>query len=235
MDIYSKMSPNDIPMYTIGDAAQYLRIPKPTIRSWIIGRSYPVKEGKKFFEPLIKPAGKEDDTNLLSFTNLIELHVLDSIRRKYGLAMNKIRQALEYVLNFGVMEHPLANKTFETDGVGLFVTEFGKLISASSSGQMEMREMIKIYLKRIERDESGIASRLYPFTRNRRTKNEPRLIVIDPKISFGRPVLTGTGIPIDSVVERFNAGEKLESISCDFKCKSEFIEEAIRYTRPQAA
>jgi len=235
MDLYSKKSPNDIPAYTIPNAAQYLRIPISTIRSWVLGRSYSVKAGKNFFKPVIELAGKDGNTNLLSFTNLIELHVLDSIRRKHGLALDKIRQALEYVVKINDKEHPLAFMFFETDGLDLFVTEFGKLISASRSGQIEIREMIQIYLQRIDRDESGFAAKLYPFTRNTRSKNEPKLVVIDPRISFGRPVLTGTGIPIDSITERFYAGENLQSIAHDFKCSEEVIEEAIRCVRPQAA
>jgi len=37
---------------------------------------------------------------------------------------------------------------------------------------------------------TGVVARLYPFTR-KRTPDEPKVIVIDPRISFGRPRYTG--------------------------------------------
>jgi hypothetical protein len=41
-DIYGGKNPRDIPNYSIGDAAHYLKIPAATIRSWTVGRNYPV-------------------------------------------------------------------------------------------------------------------------------------------------------------------------------------------------
>lgn len=68
-DLYGGKDPRDIPTYSIGDAARYLRIPRPTIRSWTVGYHYPVKDGANLFRPLIEiPQSKP---YLLSFTNLI--------------------------------------------------------------------------------------------------------------------------------------------------------------------
>ena len=73
IDIYGGQDPRDIPSYSIGDAARYLRIPPGTIRSWTMGRNYLVTDGEKFFQPLIPI--KKQKPRLLSFTNLIEIHI----------------------------------------------------------------------------------------------------------------------------------------------------------------
>ena len=44
-DLYGGLDPRNIPAYSIGDAARYLRIPSSTIRSWTVGHSYQIKDG----------------------------------------------------------------------------------------------------------------------------------------------------------------------------------------------
>lgn len=92
---------------------------------------------------------------------------------------------------------------------------------------MAMREVLQAHLQRIERDPSGLVIRLYPFTRKRQL-DEPKLISIDPRISFGKPVLNGTGIPTVILAERYKAGESMEELARDYDRPRMEIEEAIR-------
>jgi len=90
---------------------------------------------------------------------------------------------------------------------------------------MESRKPLT--LRRIERDREGFAVRLYPFTSTRHT-DEPKLVVIDPHISFGRPVLVGTGIATAVIAERYKAGESVDELMDDYGRGRLEIEEAIR-------
>ena len=72
----------ELPSYGISEAAHYLRIPVTTVRSWIVGRKYPTHEGPRFFEPVIEIP--EHTVRLLSFVNLIEIPVLDALRRDHS-------------------------------------------------------------------------------------------------------------------------------------------------------
>jgi len=90
-----------------------------------------------------------------------------------------------------------------------------------------MRQLLEAYLKRIERDPRGVPIRLFPFTR-KRDSEEPRAIVIDPRVSFGRPVLAGTGIRTATVAERYKAGESIDQLAADYECQPLEIEEAVR-------
>ena len=97
-----------------------------------------------------------------------------------------------------------------------------------------MREVIQAYLRRIERDPEGVPIRLYPFTRKRELE-EPRAIVIDPFVSFGRAVLAGTGISTAVIAERFKAGEAIEALAGDYGRSILEIQEAIRCELPLEA
>lgn len=128
--------------------------------------------------------------------------------------------------------HPLADQEFATDGVNLFIDKFSRLINISQEGQLAMQEILQAHLHRIVRDPRGLPIRLYPFTRKRDSAQllveEPRAVVIDPRVSFGRPVLVGTGIPTSVIAERYKAGESMDDLADDYGRTRLEIEEAIR-------
>lgn len=215
----------ELPAYTMVEAAHYLGIPLATLRSWVCGRQYPTEHGKKLFRPVIELPNKNDPT--LSFLNLVEAHVLDAIRREHRIALGKVRTAIRYLKTQFDSKHPLAEHRFETDGVDLFIEKYGSLISVSQDGQMAMKQVLHAYLKRIEHDERGLAIRFYPFVRTGRETALER-IVIDSTISFGRPVIAGTGIPTTIIAERYKAGESVDELAEDYDRERPDIEEALR-------
>lgn len=215
----------DIPAYGLSEASHYLGIPKATLRSWVLGRHYPIEAGKQFFRPIIELPDKEKP--LLSFVNLVESHVLEAIRQRHGIKFWRVRGVVEYIERHLDSRHPLAEQRFVTDGVDLFVEQFGKLVNISREGQLAIKELIQTYLRRIERDSAGFPIRLYPFTRERKP-DEPKTIVIDPYISFGRPVLAGTGIATTIIAQRYKAGESIEELAEDYGRPTSDIQEAIR-------
>jgi uncharacterized protein (DUF433 family) len=95
-----------------------------------------------------------------------------------------------------------------------------------------MKEIIGVYLKRIERDARGLPIKLYPFTRDTQAEaapvSDPRVVVMNPIISFGRPIIAGTGIPVAAIYERYKAGDSVADLADDFRLGIGAIEEAIR-------
>jgi hypothetical protein len=73
------LDPRTVATYDFPEAAQYLHLPQSTVRAWVCGQ-----DG---FEPLIAPAG--DRTPMLSFINLVEIHMLAAIRRVYNVKRGK--------------------------------------------------------------------------------------------------------------------------------------------------
>ncbi len=142
--------------------------------------------------------------------------------------LEKVRTAMNYLSKQFPSRHPMADQEFVTDGLNLFIKKFSQLINISQEGQLAIQEVLQAHLHRIERDLKGIPVRLYPFTRKRDLQEEPRAIVIDPQVSFGRPVLAGTGIPTAVIAERYKAGESVDDLADDYGRRRLEIEEAIR-------
>ena len=123
-----------------------------------------------------------------------EEHVLEAIRQQHDIPLKKVRRAVALLERQFGSRHPLADDQFETDGLDLFIQHAGLFINVTQTGQLAIREFVQAYLNRVERD-------------------EPRAVVIDPFVSFGRPVLAGTGISTAVVAERFKAGEPMGALA----------------------
>lgn len=222
----------ELPAYTLVEAARYLRMPRATLRSWVVGRPYPTEAGRGFFRPVIRLA--QEGPPVLSFFNMVEAHVLEAIRRRENIPLHRVRPAVAFLERHYRSRHPLAEHEFETDGLDLFIQKAGLLINLSQDGQLAMRELVAAYLRRVERDTKGLPVRLYPFTRKREPE-EPRAVVIDPSVSFGRAVLAGTGIATAILAERFKAGESVEQLAKDYGRDPFDIQEALRCEIPLEA
>jgi uncharacterized protein (DUF433 family) len=209
----------EFPAYGVSEAAHYLRLPYQTLRYWLTGFS---KQ-----KPIILMAGD----NRLSFMNLLECHVLAGMRRYYNLRLPKVRSALLQLEKQSPSRHPLVDRPLETNGVDLFLRDLGGLVNLSRHGQSEMGAFLEVHLQRIEHDPSGLF-RFFPFVMERSGK-EPKFILIDPKVGFGKPVIAGTGIHTATVVARFNARESVDDLAREYGRTKQEIEEAIRWEQAQ--
>ncbi len=214
MNAPSAIELREVPVYALAEAAHYLRLPSSTVRAWCVGqRYYDAQRNPHRFSPVIEIADRK--TKRLSFINLVELFVLAAIRRKHEVGLPQVRTAVAYLKRRFPSPHPLADHDFHTNRVDLFA-----------------------HLRCVRRDSSGIPMKLYLIPRNPRldvTKGVRGAVVIDPRFGFGRPVLDGTGIRTDVLIERFSAGEKLEALAEDYGRPKEDLEEVLRCELPLAA
>ena len=207
-------------------------MPKTTLRAWMLGQHYYVGRAQRLFRPVIEIA--DPKRRSLSFLNLVEAFVLLGIRRKHTVPLPKVRAAVDFLRKHFNTRRPLAEEQFETDGVDLFVRKYGELIGASQEGQKLMESMLRQRLKLIKRDPKGIPEKIVLFPAPRE-KKQSAAVVIDPKLSFGRPVLDGLGIRTAILAERFLAGEMVEELAHDYSTPPEAIENAIRCELRRAA
>lgn len=212
----------ETPIYNFSEASRYLRIPKATLLSWILGRNYPKGDSSAFSEPLIQLP--DSNIRLLSFNNLVESYVLSSLRHTHKVSIKDVRTALEYAQSvFNISRLLLSSELCAAAG-NLFIKRYGELINLSLSGQLALKIAFESHLKRIEWDKE-LPIRLYPFVDVDREKT----IVIDPFIQFGRPILKQNSISTSTIVDRIDAGESPESIAIDYEIDLKDVSMAVRY------
>lgn len=206
------------PLYSSTEVGRYARVQPTVVRSWTRGDDK---------QAVVEPAGRKSLAPL-SFINVVEFYVLAALRRN-RLPMQRIRGALEWAKKTYGTEHPLAELDLETDGSELFVRELGLSVNASRHGQIVLPAVLEDYLRRIERDPRHIPIRFYPLTYDA----SPKVIVMNPAVAYGRPVITGTRITTRMVYERYNGGESLLDIASDYDLDIHLVEEALRCEIPE--
>lgn len=222
------IDPRDQPAYVLTEAARYLKLPTATLRSWVAGRPYPKTDGVARFQPLIHPPKRQPP--IMSFWNLIEAHVLRSLRTDHGVSIKALRQALSYAEHSLKIQRLLLRKELRTDAGKVFLDRYGELIDLSASGQLAMRQLLEEHLKRVEWDEWQFPVRLYPFLSVEATSVE-KPIAIDPKIAFGRPVVIRVGVSTAAIVERIDARETVEELAADYGLSTSEVEQAVIFER----
>lgn len=211
--IYGDQDLRDIAAYTVAETARYLRIPTPTLRTWVAGRpSSP---------PLI--AASEDDPPRLSFHNVIEAYTLRALRTRHGVSIGKARAAIKYAERKQGITRLLLRPELRTAVGELFLKKYGELINLNRSGQLAIEKLLKDHLKQIRYDDLNLPIQLFP------SATAFQIIVLDPRVAFGRPVISRRGISTAAIVDRADAGETVEEIAADYDLSTEEVEAAIVY------
>jgi len=174
--------------------------------------------------------------HLLSFNNLVEAYVLRALRVDHGVKMAKVREALDYAeREFGISRLLLSTELQAAPG-SMFLERFGDLINLSRSGQLAAKQLLEAVLKRVRRNPLGAPNRVFPAGSYDldALRLAPQVIVIDPEISFGRPIVAAKGIRTASIVSRIDAGEEPQDVAQDYGLEVYELEAAISYERAAA-
>lgn len=79
----------------------------------------------------------------------------------------------------------------------------------------------------VESDKCGVPIRLYPFYPG--CDSARRVIAIDPRIAFGRPIILRAGITTRAISDRIDAGESDMEIAADYGLTIEEVRQALLF------
>jgi uncharacterized protein (DUF433 family) len=217
----------DAPRYGLTEAARYIPgLSAATLRTWVLGRTYAVMHGEAVFKPLIELPDKDD--RRLSFTNLIEAHVLYGLRVSRGISIRDLRTAIDYAeKRFGIT-HLLAHRDLLVGAGNLFIERYGELVNLGKGGQLAMKKIIAAYLERVQHDSAGFAQRFFPIVPWAPGRLD---FLIDPEVAFGKPIIAKLGVRVTTIADRYEGDEPLEVIARDYGLEEEEVEAAITYAR----
>ncbi|MGC8550467.1 MAG: DUF433 domain-containing protein [Acidobacteriaceae bacterium] len=195
------------------EASRFLKLPYQRVRSWshdggLIANDHP---------------------GLLTFNNLLELHVLNGLRKEHELTLRRIRMALEHYRTEYDNPHPLLDPRIETDGFSLFLRDGEDVVNLNRAGQLAIPKIVSTYLRRIERHNDDV--RFFPFV-VRDVEDEPKSVQITPSIAFGKPVLAGTGITTEVIAGRFLNRDSIADLAEEYGVDESKIEDALRWELP---
>lgn len=221
----------DFPTYTIPEAAISLGIPERTLRSWYLG-----------VDPIFSPpalVGKKK-IPLLSFRDLIDVHIVQTARTYHKVPMSRIQSALETARLEGDNPHPLQDQRIRIFAKYLVRVEPGAgrrkraVVNLSRHGQTGIPEVVELYTRRIDKDRHGHPIGLFP-SRLLGRDDRKRPVAMHPDVMSGRLVVTGTRIPVSLLKAETLAGTSIKRLALDYRLPVKRVEEALSHFDTKAA
>lgn len=223
-----------VPLYTVTQAARYVRVPVSTFRAWAKGYAVNAGPGRRVTgEAVITALKAAPRQPSIPFIGLAEGMVLAAFR-KAGVSLQHIRQAIPVLQARVGLDHALASERLYSDGATILYdfAHTGELevdtaedlagLTRVVDGQRVFAEVVRNDLQRITYGNDGFAAALsLPY-------GERDVLRIRPDQAGGRPLFVHGRAPLDAVVARWRSGERMVDIAADFEIPQDDLEDAIR-------
>lgn len=231
-----------MPLYTLAETARIVDVPRSTLSDWAKGYVRRFADRPEVTgDPIVTCLASERRGGpVIPFVGLAEALVLAAIRRS-GVPMQRVRPAL-VALAYGLgLEHALASRKLYTDGAEVLY-DYGEHHRDSPEGQVALdlvvlrsgqrvfRAAIEEYLQRIEYDPVDGYARLIHVPTYQRAQ-----VVVDPRRSFGSPILERGAARVDDILQRFWAGESLDELAEEYGVPPDQLEDVVRVASRRAA
>ena len=203
-----------LPAYRVVDAARYVGQSPQLIANWHyretkLGVALP---GKQLGKPL-------------SYLQLIEVAVVSTFR-KLGVSLPTIRKARQYLAQNFNSEYPFAEYIFKTEGFHVLLDlqqfeadEDMRLIVTDKGGQLAWEKIMEDCLLEFDYE--------YELALKWHLAGRQSLVVIDPRVAFGAP--TVSGLPTWILKGRHQAGESIDDIKEDFRLDEVAIRDGLGF------
>jgi uncharacterized protein (DUF433 family) len=216
----------DAPAYSIAETSRLVKINPWTVRRYLQGYEYEYISLRAVQPPVVK-GDNIDRKKYASFLDLIDLiFVREFMRRGFGLPT--LRKALDEARERLGTPH-FARSVFFTSGskeIILKLPQDGSMIALLTGGQSAMPQIIEKLSDKLEFEDVtgfGFAKRWYP-------RGAQEFVVIDPEISFGRPILKGRAIPTQNVYDLYLGERKrIKPVSNWFNIPAPEVNAAIKF------
>ncbi|MGI8552529.1 MAG: DUF433 domain-containing protein [Dehalococcoidia bacterium] len=217
----------DLPLYSFAEADRLAKVSRGTAKRWLAGYQYVGPRGALVSRPPITAGNQKNLDEGVSFLDLIELAAIGGLR-EIGFSLGMIRALVSNCRELLQIPHPLVSLRFKTDGRDIFVTRHDVLLDVlRRKGAQAWSEVFEPLLETLDYQDA-VARRLWPLG-----KDKP--IVVDPDYGFGLPIIQGSGIRTEIILERFQAGDLPAQIAEDFNVAVLDVERALQFEVSRAA
>lgn len=199
------------PLYTVPQAARLMRAPYRTIRRWVS-----------------KEYGFGREGELLSFQDLVELYLVAKLRRS-NISFQRIRRVSKTLCE--ILD---TNRPFSSGRIQLLTDGKTVVMESKEVGMLDLdirQHLIKDVVRPFLRDVEFIndeAVRWWPDGRDSK-------VVVDPTMSFGAPVIEGTGVAVETITMMLKAGDEPQAIASMFDLDEESVLSAMGFIVKRAA
>lgn len=212
-----------IGVYSVTEASRLTKVTPVRVRGWLQGHTQGA--GRRSSPKLQGQLPAMDGKLALGFLDLMEVRFISHFLQA-GVQWKTLRMAANRARSELHLDHPFAAR-FTTDGRTVFsetVNDTGDpRLPDLVDNQFAMFRILEPLLQDgIEFDSDGYA-RLW-----RPSKDEPN-VVLDPKRSFGRPVIDSTGVPTRALFDAMRVEGDVERVAHWYKVDPSCVQEAVAF------
>jgi len=213
-------------VYNLTEASRLTGLKRSRVREWFRGRAS---------DPFPRPVFQSDYEVVngefaISFLDLIEVFIAGQLR-EHGVSLQYIRRAHERLRADWGTKHPFSRRDIRTDGKKLFVCA---LDEGDQEGVYEVLSRNRVFesiilpvLERIDYDQATALARKWHLT---------SLVVINPAISFGKPIIEAAALSTKILASAFYAnGQDAKVVARWYNTLPEYVEAAVEFENRFAA
>ena len=210
-------------LYSIPAAARLIGEKPGRLRRWAFG----YERNGRWYDPAINADLDElGGEQVLTFLDLVELLFIHGLRQS-GQSFSRIHEAHRVLSILLETEHPFALKRGFSDPAGIYALleredQGDLLVELKGAGQIAMWPALHRYLRQLEFNLDDVAERWYPAGR-------ASPIVVDPRISFGAPVIEGTRIETAMIADLYQGEDSIEEIAWLYDLEPVQINAAVEF------
>lgn len=217
-------------IYTVTEAARLTGISAGRIRRWLRGYTFRSGDRPRRSAPVWQGQLPPSNGLALGFLDLLEVRFVETFLR-HGVSWPIIRKAeTRGRERFGTI-HPFATRGFQTDGRKIFARisdeeSIPALLDVADS-QLAFHKMISPSLAGIQFDDDAPV-RWWPL-------GQKRQVVIDPKRSFGQPIVNREGVPTAVLATAFEVEGSEEAVAKWYEVNVRSVRDAVEFEKRLAA
>ena len=163
-----------------------------------------------------------------TFPDLMELRIVNAFHSA-GVSWRRIRRTAEYARERFNVDFPFSYRRFQTDGREIFVRSDDGLEKVSAKGQFAFVEIIGPSLFEPMEYVDDVPVRWFPAV-EWGLKSVGREVMVDPRRSFGAPVIRERSIPTDTLHLNFIAeGREALLVARNYEISENSVWQAVHF------
>lgn len=214
------------PAYPISFSSRLTGITRWSIARYLRGYDYKIDKKADYKRHKPPVVDQSEESIYASFLDLVDLLFVKEFLKR-GFTLQYLRRSLAEAKHYLGTPHFARSEFYtSTRRIILKLPQDGALIALMTGGQLAIPEIAKKLSEKLEFESItgySFARRWYP--------NGPKgSIVIDPQVSFGKPILAGYGISTSNIYDLYLGENKnLTTVSRWFDVPAAEIKTAVQF------
>jgi uncharacterized protein (DUF433 family) len=219
-------------VYTLAEASLLTGVNRHRISRWTRGYTFSYQGTRQTMPAIIGGEPEPAGSPIITFADLIEIRFLDAFRQN-GVSTKALRIAAQRAKELLGRHHPFSTQIFKSDGrtiLAEITKETGdKVFLDIVNDQYVFEKVIASYLySGLDFNELKEPARWWPMGKD-------RAVVIDPRRSFGAPIVAKAGIPTKILKSAVDAEKSIEFVAKWYGAEIDEVMDAVKFETKQAA